>query len=362
MTEPVLKVENLSKHFPIYRGPLRRLAGTVQAVNDISFSVAKGETLAVVGESGCGKSTMGRAILRLFEPTAGQVFLEGDEVTAMSRNQLRQARRRMQIIFQDPYGSLNPRMTVRETLSEPLLLHGLATPNTLDQQVNEVLFLSGLSAYHAERYPHEFSGGQRQRVGIARALATRPALIVCDEPVSALDVSLQAQIVNLLQELQQNFGLAYVFISHDLSVVRHIADRVAVMYLGRFVEEAPADVLFARPLHPYTRSLIEAVPLPDPSHRRDTAKVSGDMPSALAPPPGCAFHPRCPLATDICRVDRPELRSIGATRVACHHAEAQLDARIGKRVEHGRLNERLAILQTAQEKSDLDHAAESAPR
>ncbi|QCO54365.1 dipeptide ABC transporter ATP-binding protein [Pseudorhodobacter turbinis] len=347
MTNPVLQVENLSKHFPVRRGALRRLVGNIQAVSNISFTVNRAETLAIVGESGCGKSTLGRTIMRLMEPTAGRVLLDGQDVTAMSKTELREARRRMQIIFQDPYGSLNPRMTVRETLAEPLLLHGLATPETLDRQVDEVLSLSGLSSYHAERYPHEFSGGQRQRVGIARALATRPGIIVCDEPVSALDVSLQAQIVNLLQDLKHEFGLAYVFISHDLSVVRHIADRVAVMYLGRFVEEASAETLFSRPLHPYTRSLIKAVPLPDPSLRGEKLGLRGDMPSALSPPSGCAFHVRCPMATDICRVDRPEQRQIGETRVACHHADNQLHERDAAPVERAKLAERLAVLQRA---------------
>ncbi|QYX57188.1 dipeptide ABC transporter ATP-binding protein [Roseovarius sp. SCSIO 43702] len=347
MSDPVLKVENLTKHYPVHRGILRRQVGSVQAMTDVSFEVARGETLAVVGESGCGKSTMGRTVLRLIEPTAGRVTLEGREVTAMSTAELREARRRMQIIFQDPYGSLNPRMTVRETLAEPLLLHGVADKAGLDDRIEEVLALSGLSSFHSERYPHEFSGGQRQRVGIARALATRPGLIVCDEPVSALDVSLQAQIVNLLQKLQREFGLAYVFISHDLSVVRHIADRVAVMYLGRFVEQAPADTLFSRPLHPYTRSLIKAVPLPDPSRRREKAPARGDVPSALAPPPGCSFHPRCPLATDLCKEVRPEPRAIGETLVACHHAEQQMDDTITSAVEREKLARRLAVLEKA---------------
>ncbi len=317
----LLDVRGLTKHFPVTRGLLRRQVGTVQAVTDVSFAVEPGETLAVVGESGCGKSTTGRAILRLIEPTAGSVHLDGEEITALSPAALRQARRKMQIIFQDPYGSLNPRMTVRETIAEPLVLHGVASGRGLDAKVNEVLTLCGLSSFHAERYPHEFSGGQRQRVGIARALATRPRLIVCDEPVSALDVSVQAQIVNLLQDLQRELGIAYVFISHDLAVVRHIAARVAVMYLGRIVEEAAAEDLFAAPRHPYTRSLIAAAPKPDPAAGRVRATVEGDAPSALAPPPGCAFHPRCPMARDRCRAERPVLRPVGATMAACHYAE-----------------------------------------
>ena len=347
MSDPVLKVENLTKHYPVHRGILRRQVGSVQAMTDVSFEVARGETLAVVGESGCGKSTMGRTVLRLIEPTSGRISLEGQNVTNMPRAELREVRRRMQIIFQDPYGSLNPRMTVRETLAEPLLLHGVTDRAGLDDRIDEVLSLSGLSSFHAERYPHEFSGGQRQRVGIARALATRPGLIVCDEPVSALDVSLQAQIVNLLQKLQRDFGLAYVFISHDLSVVRHIADRVAVMYLGRFVEQAPVETLFSRPLHPYTRSLIKAVPLPDPTRIRDETPARGDVPSALSPPSGCAFHPRCPMATDLCKEVRPESRAIGETLVACHHAEQQLEARVVAPVERKTLARRLAVLEKA---------------
>lgn len=347
MTAPVLSVANLSKDFPLARGMFRREKLVVRAVSDITFELGSGETLAIVGESGCGKSTLGRSLLRLIEPTSGKVMLGRDNVTGMNTTQLRAARRRMQIIFQDPYGSLNPRMTVRETLAEPLLLHGLADPKTLEAKVNEILSLSGLSRFHAERYPHEFSGGQRQRVGIARALATRPELIVCDEPVSALDVSLQAQIVNLLQDLQQEFGLAYVFISHDLSVVRHIATRIAVMYLGRFVEEAPAETLFTTPLHPYTQSLIKAVPLPDPSVQRQQAELRGDMPSALAVPSGCAFHPRCPMATDLCRHSRPETRMIGDTRVACHHAEAGAAQATAQKIKPGKLDRRLAVLRAA---------------
>lgn len=317
-TTPLLEVKNLTKHFPVRRGILRRRVGAVQAVTDVDFSVAPGETLAVVGESGCGKSTTGRLILRLIEPTAGQIKLNGTDIGDLGPGELRRMRGQMQIIFQDPYGSLNPRMTVRETISEPLLLHGIATSRTLNSKVAEVLELCGLSSFHAERYPHEFSGGQRQRVGIARALATRPRLIVCDEPVSALDVSVQAQIVNLLQDIQREMGIAYVFISHDLAVVRHIATRVAVMYLGRIVEEAAADKVFAQPLHPYTRSLIAAAPRPDPGAHRVRHTIAGDAPSALSPPPGCAFHPRCALAVERCRNERPHLRNLGGSRVACH--------------------------------------------
>jgi len=348
---PLLEVEGLTKHFPIRRGLFRRLVGNVQAVTDVSFNVGAGETLAIVGESGCGKSTTGRTLLRLIEPTSGAVRLEGTDLLTLSRGELREMRRKMQIIFQDPYGSLNPRMTVREVLAEPLLLHGVATPATLRTKVAEVLELCGLSSFHAERYPHEFSGGQRQRVGIARALATRPRLIVCDEPVSALDVSVQAQIVNLLQDLQRELGVAYVFISHDLAVVRHIATRVAVMYLGRIVEEAPAAELFAAPLHPYTRSLIAAAPRPDPTAGRVRASVEGDAPSALAPPPGCAFHPRCPLAIDRCRVDLPRLREIGGTRVACHLAEPARERAMPRPLDASTpLAKRLAVLSVARAK------------
>lgn len=359
---PVLEVRNLTKHFPVRRGVLRRVVGNVEAVTDVSFKVAPGETLAVVGESGCGKSTTGRALLRLIEPTSGQVMLDGADITNLSRSALRQARRRMQIIFQDPYGSLNPRMTVREALSEPLLLHEVATPSNLDAKVAEVLKLCGLSKFHAERYPHEFSGGQRQRVGIARALATRPRLIVCDEPVSALDVSVQAQIVNLLQDIQRELGIAYVFISHDLAVVRHIANRVAVMYLGRIVEEAAAKDLFASPRHPYTRSLIAAAPRPDPNVERERIAVEGDAPSAMAPPPGCSFHPRCPVAVERCRVERPVLRQVGMSTVACHLAESQ-DAHMAgaadKRAANQTLIRRLDVLQSFRQTAK--DAAQSTP-
>ncbi|MBV0890931.1 dipeptide ABC transporter ATP-binding protein [Paracoccus sp. Z118] len=321
MTAPLLQVEHLTKHFPVRRGLLRRVTGAVQAVTDISFSLGAGETLAIVGESGCGKSTAGRTILRLQEPTAGRALLNGRDIYSLSPAELRAARREMQMIFQDPFGSLNPRMTVREVIAEPLRLHGMASGADLDRRIDEVLAKAGLSSWHAGRYPHEFSGGQRQRVGIARALATNPRLIVCDEPVSALDVSVQAQIVNLLQDLQTETGVSYVFISHDLAVVRHIATRVAVMYLGRIVEQADAGRLFADPRHPYTRSLIAAAPRPVPSDRVAHVPLKGETASAMAPPPGCAFHPRCPFAQERCRIDRPELRPVGGDLVACHFAE-----------------------------------------
>ncbi|RMC36356.1 ABC transporter ATP-binding protein [Paracoccus alkanivorans] len=344
----LLKTEGLTKHFPVRRGVLRRQVGTVQAVTDVSFELGSNETLAIVGESGCGKSTLGRALLRLHEPSGGKVWLQDMDVTALDKRGLREARRHMQIIFQDPFGSLNPRMTVRETLAEPLLLHGLATPATVRAETDRLIDLCGLSRWHAERYPHEFSGGQRQRVGIARALATRPKLIICDEPVSALDVSVQAQIVNLLQDLQSELGIAYVFISHDLAVVRHIAGKVAVMYLGRVVEEAATEDLFDAPRHPYTRILIDSAPRPDPTAIRHRLPVKGGTPSALAMPPGCAFHPRCPLAIDRCRSVRPELRQVGQSRVACHLAEKVVGMEAGRaEAENPALTRRLAVLERA---------------
>ncbi|TKT81036.1 dipeptide ABC transporter ATP-binding protein [Aquamicrobium sp. LC103] len=343
----LLEIQGLTKHFPVRRGVLRRQIGTVQAVTDVSFTLKRDETLAIVGESGCGKSTLGRAILRLLEPSAGTIRLGGEDVTSLDRRALRAARKRMQIIFQDPYGSLNPRMTVREALSEPLLLHGMATPATIRGEVDRLITMCGLSAWHAERYPHEFSGGQRQRVGIARALATRPSLIVCDEPVSALDVSVQAQIVNLLQDLQRELGLAYVFISHDLGVVRHIANRVAVMYLGRIVEEAQTDQLYGNPRHPYTRALLAAAPRADPATARHKPPIEGGTPSAMALPSGCAFHPRCPLAIERCRTERPEIRAVDRNRVACHRADEPVTGTLDQAPGQGSpaLLRRLAILE-----------------
>ena len=317
----LLAVDGLTKHFAVRRGVLGRIAGHVRAVDGVSFEVAPGETLAIVGESGCGKSTIGRAILRLIEPTSGRITFEGEDLLALPPARMRAMRQRMQIIFQDPFGSLNPRMRVSEALAEPLLLHGLATRDEVGARVGELLETCGLAPYHADRYPHEFSGGQRQRVGVARALATRPRLIVCDEPVSALDVSVQAQIVNLLGDLQARLAIAYVFISHDLAVVRHVADRIAVVYLGRVVEQAAADALFAEPRHPYTLGLLAAAPRPDPETPSARVRFEGDAPSALALPPGCAFHPRCPMARERCRSERPELRRVAQSRVACHFAE-----------------------------------------
>ena len=323
--EPLLSVAGLTKHFPVKRGIVFQSAvGTVRAVDGLTFDVAPGETLALVGESGCGKSTTGRMVLRLIEATSGTIRFAGRDVRALGRGDLRHLRRDMQIIFQDPYASLNPRLTVGQTLGEPLRLHGLASGAAMRRRIDELLGEVGLSAWHALRYPHEFSGGQRQRIGIARALASEPKLIVCDEPVSALDVSIQAQVINLLQDLKRKLGLSYIFIAHDLAVVRHISDRVAVMYLGKIVELAPKRSLFARPRHPYTQALLSAVPVPDPAAQRERIRLTGDVPSPLNPPPGCRFHTRCAHAQERCRVDEPALRAVGDTGqvVACHYAEA----------------------------------------
>jgi oligopeptide/dipeptide ABC transporter ATP-binding protein len=316
---PLLRVERLVKHFPVRRGLFGRRIGSIKAVDDISFDVAAGETLAVVGESGCGKSTTGRLVLRLLPATSGNVWFDGREIFALHESEMRALRREMQIIFQDPYSSLNPRMTVRDMLAEPLALHGLATGRARDERVHELLSLVGLSPYHARRYPHEFSGGQRQRIGIARALAVEPKLIVCDEAVSALDVSIQAQVINLLQDLQRRFNLSYVFIAHDLAVVKHIADRVAVMYLGKIVEYADKRKLFAEPRHPYTQALLSAIPIPDPTIKRQRMILQGDVPSPLNPPSGCRFQTRCPHARERCRIEEPLAESDGTGhKIACH--------------------------------------------
>jgi oligopeptide transport system ATP-binding protein len=320
MTAPALQLTDVKRHFPVKRG-LFGSAGAVKAVDGVSLTVAKGETVALVGESGCGKSTLGRIALRLIEPTAGSVRVNGAELTALSPADLRKARRAMQIVFQDPFASLNPRMSVFDILAEPILLHGLAQGPALEARVHALLGLVGLAPHQAERFPHEFSGGQRQRIGVARALATNPDLVVCDEPVSALDVSIQAQVVNLLQDLQARFGLAYLFIAHDLAVVKHIADRVAVMYLGKIVELAPKAALYATPRHPYTQALLAAAPRPDPTLvAAERVILQGDPPSPLKPPPGCAFHPRCAFAVERCKAETPMFRDIAGTAVACHRA------------------------------------------
>jgi oligopeptide/dipeptide ABC transporter ATP-binding protein len=324
--EVLLSVKNLVKRFPIKGGVLSREVASVKAVSDVSFEIRKGETLGLVGESGCGKSTLGRCILRLIEPTSGQVSFRGQEITGLAPREMRKLRRRMQIIFQDPYASLNPRMTVEDILGEPLDIHGLASTRELRKnRIHQLLDLCGLRREAISRYPHEFSGGQRQRICIARALAVEPEFIVCDEPVSALDVSIQAQIVNLLQDLQKELGLTYLFIAHDLKVVEHISNRVAVMYLGRVVELAPAEELYAHPRHPYTRALLSAIPIPDPDYHKERIILKGDVPSPISPPSGCYFHPRCPIAKDDCKVRYPDVRNLSVDggpvhQTACHYA------------------------------------------
>ncbi len=323
MTPPLLSVRDLTKHFPISGGVLNaRTTGQVKAVDGVSFDVAAGETLALVGESGCGKSTTGRMILRLTEPTSGSVHFDGIDLTRLSGAALRQRRRALQIVFQDPYASLSPRNRVEDIVAEPLDVHESGLSHTARRdRVVELLRLVGLDAIHLRRFPFEFSGGQRQRIAIARALSVRPRLIVADEPVSALDVSIQAQVVNLMQDLQERFGLSYVFISHDLAVVRHIAHRVAVMYLGRLVEVAETAALFDAPHHPYTQALLSAAPVPDPERKRARIVLGGDVPGPANVPPGCHFHPRCPIARDVCRVTRPEPTVVAPGHVAaCHFA------------------------------------------
>ena len=320
--EVLLDVRNLKMYFPLTRGIiLQRRVGWVKAVDDISFKVYRGETLGLVGESGCGKSTTGRAILQLYKPTEGQVLFNGVDLTKLPPGEMRKMRRHMQMIFQDPYASLNPRMTVGSIIAEPMQIHNLVPKEQRNQRVQELLEIVGLNPYFANRYPHEFSGGQRQRIGIARALAANPDFIVVDEPVSALDVSIQAQIINLLEELQEKFNLTYLFIAHDLSVVRHISDRVAVMYLGKIVELADRNALYDDPLHPYTKALLSAVPIPDPKieKKRERIILTGDVPSPINPPSGCRFHTRCPYAMDVCAKVEPRFVDQGGGHyVACH--------------------------------------------
>jgi len=307
----LLQVEHLSKFFPIRRGVLSRVVGHVKAVDDVSFRIAPGETLGLVGESGCGKTTVGRSILRLIEPTRGSVRFEGTELVGLAAEAMRRMRRQMQIIFQDPYSSLNPRMTVLDIVGEALEIHGIATGRDKEDRVKALLERVGLAARYVNRYPHEFSGGQRQRIGIARALALSPRFIVCDEAVSALDVSVQAQVINLLMDLREEFGLAYLFIAHDLSVVRHISNRIAVMYLGEVVETAPSRELFRRPLHPYSQALLSAVPIADPTRERNRIVLEGDVPTPINPPPGCHFHPRCRFAEELCKREAPGVTDAG---------------------------------------------------
>jgi oligopeptide/dipeptide ABC transporter ATP-binding protein len=320
----LLEAVDVVKHFPVHSSALRRGASEyVHAVDGVSLEVRRGETLGIVGESGCGKSTLGRLFVRLLEPTGGTVRFRGDDITRLSRTELRPYRRELQMIFQDPYASLNPRKRVGQIIADPLEIHGDGSRNDVRRRVGELLEVVGLSAQHVNRFPHEFSGGQRQRIGVARALALSPQLIVADEPVSALDVSIQAQVVNLLDDLQDEFHLTYVFIAHDLGVVHHVSDRIAVMYLGVIVESAPADDLYADPIHPYTQALLSAIPDIDTGEEdapRERIVLEGEVPSPIAPPSGCRFHPRCSYATDICRVERPPLLDYGNGRVAaCHH-------------------------------------------
>jgi oligopeptide/dipeptide ABC transporter ATP-binding protein len=318
----LIRVEGLTKHFPIRAGIMRRTVNYVRAVEDVSFTIAEGETLGLVGETGCGKTTVGRAMLRLIEPTSGSVTFEGREILNLSGREMKDVRREMQIIFQDPYASLDPRAPIGDSVMEGLNIHGLGTPEERFEMMLRVLDWVGLEPYHARRYPHEFSGGQRQRIGIARALALTPKFIVCDEPVSALDVSIQSQILNILKEVQSEFNLTYLFIAHNLSVVHHISDRVAVMYLGKIVELTTRDELYRNAKHPYTKALLSAIPLPKPRLKRERTLLKGDIPSPINPPMGCRFHTRCPLARDICSQEEPDFREVQINHwVACWLAD-----------------------------------------
>ena len=325
MAENILEVNNLKKHFPITGGIFKKQVNSVKAVDGLNFNVEQGETLGLVGESGCGKSTTGKVLLRLLDATEGEVKFEGRDIHKLDKKELRSLRKEMQMIFQDPYASLNPRMTVAEIIGEPLDIHNLAKGKEKEERVRELLDMVGLSSKFAKRYPHEFSGGQRQRIGIARALAVYPQVIVCDEPVSALDVSIQAQVINLMEDLQDELGLTYIFIAHDLSVVRHISDRVAVMYLGKIVELASKDDLYDSPKHPYTKALLSAIPVPDPQREREKIILEGDVPSPIDPPSGCTFHTRCPYAQDICRQEEPSFEAKQENHLAACHLTDQLD-------------------------------------
>jgi len=314
-----LKVKGLKKYFPIRQGTLGKVSGQVKAVDDVSFYVNEGETLGIVGESGCGKSTTGRMLMRLLEPTEGSIEFDGKLLSDLTKEEMRKARREIQMVFQDPYASLNPRHSIGKILEEPLIVHGIGDAKERKKRVNELLEIVGLSSYHARRYPHQFSGGQRQRIGIARALMTNPKLIIADEPVSALDVSIQAQVLNLMQDLQKDLKLTYIFIAHDLGVVRHISDRVGVMYLGKMVELADSESLYSKPLHPYSKALLSAVPVPDPNFTREQILITGDIPSPSNPPTGCTFHTRCPFKMDICSKTVPVLKEVEKGHsVACH--------------------------------------------
>ncbi|WP_249661469.1 ABC transporter ATP-binding protein [Lysinibacillus fusiformis] len=323
MSKVLLKVDGLKKYFPIRKGVLNTQTGDIKAVDDVSFEVFEGETLGIVGESGCGKSTTGRLLMRLLEPTEGNIEFAGKMISELSNNEMRKARRDIQMIFQDPYASLNPRHNIGKILEEPLIVHGIGNAKERKQKVLELLEIVGLNEYHIKRYPHQFSGGQRQRIGIARALMTNPRLLIADEPVSALDVSIQAQVLNLLQKLQKDLKLTYIFISHDLGVVRHISNRVGVMYLGKLVELTASEDLYAEPLHPYTQALLSSVPVPDPTFEREQMIITGDIPSASNPPSGCTFHTRCPFKMEQCSQVVPKMQEVKPGHyVACHLYEA----------------------------------------